>query len=196
MIYLKDITEDGTLYLFFTTSDGSGGAVAPSTAFEAADVDIYKNDSVTQKTSTNGLTMTSPFDSTTGLHLLTIDTSNDTGDTGFWETGNTYTVVLTPDETVDSQTVVFAWQFSIEDNSQFALVVRATAGASSTTTTIVSTSLTEATNDHYIGRIVVFTDGALAGQATKITDYDGTAKTLTVDTMTEAPASGDSFVVV
>jgi hypothetical protein len=36
----------------------------------------------------------------------------------------------------------------------------------------------------------------LAGQATKITDYDGTAKTLTVDTMTDAPASGDSFVVV
>ena len=116
MKYLGDYADDSTVRIFFTTNDGSGGAVAPSSAFENADVTIYKNNSATQKASTNGITMTSPFDSITGLHLLEIDCSNDTGDAGFWATGNDYSVVLNPDETVDSQTVVAAIaQFSIEN---------------------------------------------------------------------------------
>jgi hypothetical protein len=116
MKYMGDYADDSTVRIFFTTNDGSGGAVAPSTAFEAADVVIYKNNSATQKATTNGVTMSSPFDSVTGLHLVEIDCSNDTGDAGFWATGNDYSVVLSPDETVDSQTVVAAIaQFSIEN---------------------------------------------------------------------------------
>jgi len=116
MKYMGDYADDSTVRIFFTTNDGSGGAVAPSTAFEAADIVIYKNNSATQKATTNGITMTSPFDTVTGLHLVEIDCSNDTGDAGFWATGNDYSVVLSPDETVDSQTVVAAIaQFSIEN---------------------------------------------------------------------------------
>lgn len=55
---------------------------------------------------------------------------------------------------------------------------------------------TEATNDHYIGRVIVFTSGVLANQATDITDYDGATKTVTVTALTEAPGNGDSFVIV
>jgi hypothetical protein len=106
MNYIGDFAEDATVRIVLTTNDGSGGTVAPSSAFEAADFIIYKNGSATQKTSTNGITCTSPFDSVTGLHTLEIDTSNDTGDTGFWTTGADYWVVATPDETVDSQTVI------------------------------------------------------------------------------------------
>ena len=87
MKYMGDYADDSTVRIFFTTNDGSGGAVAPSTAFEAADVVIYKNNSATQKATTNGITMSSPFDSVTGLHLVEIDCSNDTGDAGFWATG-------------------------------------------------------------------------------------------------------------
>jgi hypothetical protein len=116
MRYVGDYAEDATVYFQFTTSDSNGGAVAPSTAFEAADLVIYKDNGVAQKTSTNGITMTSPFDSVTGLHAVTIDTSNDTGDAGFWVTGADYMVVLSPDETVDSQTVVaVVCSFSIEN---------------------------------------------------------------------------------
>lgn len=103
---IGDFAEDSTVRIFFSTNNRSGGAVAPSSAFEAADVLIYKDGNNAQKTTTNGLTMTSPFDSITGLHLLEIDTSNDTGDAGFWAAGSDYTVVLSPDETIDSQTVV------------------------------------------------------------------------------------------
>ncbi|TIV90625.1 MAG: hypothetical protein E5V74_29675, partial [Mesorhizobium sp.] len=108
MNYIGDFPEDfTTVTVLFSTHDGNGAPVAPSDAFEAGDVKIYKNGNVAQKTTTNGLTMTSPFDSITGLHCLVIDTSVDTGDVGFWVAGATYSVVLNPDsETVNSQSVL------------------------------------------------------------------------------------------
>jgi len=106
MSFLGDFPEDfTTVTCMFTTHAATGAPVAPSTAFEAADVIIYKNGSATQKTSTNGVTMTSPFDSIVGLHCVVIDTSNDTGDGGFWVAGAQYTLVLSPDETVDGLAV-------------------------------------------------------------------------------------------
>ena len=136
MKYMGDYADNSTVRIFFTTSNGSGGAVAPSTAFEAADIVIYKNNSATQKATSNGITMTSPFDSVTGLHLVEIDCSNDTGDAGFWATGNDYSVVLSPDETVDSQTVVAAIaQFSIE-NRVVSAVSGNVAGIAGTITTL------------------------------------------------------------
>lgn len=64
------------------------------------------------------------------------------------------------------------------------------------TTSVIETDLTEATNDHYNGRTLVFTSGALSGQASQITDYNGSTKQLTVSTLTEAPANGDTAVIV
>jgi hypothetical protein len=106
MNYIGDFAEDSTVRIVLTTNNGDGAAVAPSSAFEAADFVIYKNGSTTQKATTNGITISSPFDSVVGLHVLEIDTSNDTGDSGFWTTAADYWVVATPDETIDSQTVV------------------------------------------------------------------------------------------
>lgn len=108
MSFGRDYPEDYTsVTIVFTTHDGNGAPVAPLSAFEAADVTIYKN-GATAKSTTNGVTMTSPLNSKTGLHAVIIDTSNDTGDSGFWTTGggSVYSVVLDPDtETVNSQTV-------------------------------------------------------------------------------------------
>jgi|SRR3990167_2559181 len=116
MKYLGDIAEDATIHFMFTTNDREGAAVAPSSAFEAADILIYKDNGATQKATANGITMTSPFDSVTGLHAVTIDTSVDTGDTGFWATGSNYICVLSPDETVDAKTVVsVVASFSIQN---------------------------------------------------------------------------------
>lgn len=93
----------------FSTHEAAGANVAPSSAFEAADLRIYKATdgaalSATQRSSANGITMTSPFDSLTGVHTVDIDLADDT-DSGFWASGCYYEVWLCPDETVDGQTI-------------------------------------------------------------------------------------------
>jgi hypothetical protein len=62
-----------------------------------------------------------------------------------------------------------------------------------------SLEITEATADHYLDQYVYFTGGALAGQAARITGYSlqstPTRGRFTVETMTDAPAAGDPFLV-
>jgi hypothetical protein len=67
-----------------------------------------------------------------------------------------------------------------------------------TTTVFEAADITEATADHYIGRVIIFTSGNLIYQATEITDYAlvGANGSFTVSAMTEAPADGDAFVIV
>lgn len=67
--------------------------------------------------------------------------------------------------------------------------------ASGASTTSIPTNLSETTADHYNGRTITFTSGALAGQSTDITDYGGADGTLTVTALTEAPDQGDEFVI-
>lgn len=63
-------------------------------------------------------------------------------------------------------------------------------------TTQFTTDLTEATNSHFNGRIVMFTSGALTGEVREITAYTGATKLITVATMTDVPANGDDFIIV
>lgn len=58
------------------------------------------------------------------------------------------------------------------------------------------TDLSEATDDHYNERYIIGVDGVCAGQLTKITDYTGATKTVTVTAMTDAPGNGDTFVML
>lgn len=79
------------------------------------------------------------------------------------------------------------------------VIVRGTvtnSGHSPTTTAFKASDITEATNDHFIGRVVIFTSGNLLRQATVITDYDGATSVYTVSALTEAPVNGDTFVIV
>lgn len=63
-------------------------------------------------------------------------------------------------------------------------------------TTEMTTDLSETTDDHYNGRVVVFTSGDLTGQATVISDYTGSTKLVTMVALTEAPSNSDTFVIV
>lgn len=63
-------------------------------------------------------------------------------------------------------------------------------------TTQCTTDLTEATDDHYIGRTIVWISGVLTGQSSDITDYTGSTKLLTFTALTDAPSNGDDFVLV
>lgn len=211
MSYIGDFPEDfATVTVTFTTHDPNGAPVAPLSAFEAADVKIYKNGSGVEKTSVNGLTMISPFDSITGLHCLVIDTGNNTGDTGFWETGAHYTVVLSPDtETISNQTVLkvlATFSISIRHpllDKSVGTIGRGvcTTGGSATSVVSFSFSPAGAVADQFKGRVIIF-DGdtltaALRGQAATITaSSNSPTPVFTVVAMTTAPVFGDSFVVV
>lgn len=73
-----------------------------------------------------------------------------------------------------------------------------TNGHAPTTTEFQADDITEATADHYNGRVIIFLTGALAGQATDITDYAavGGIGQFTVTALTESPANNDTFIVV
>ena len=112
---MRDRVIDTTVRISFHTNDGDGAPVAPSSAFAASDFAIYKDGSATQKTSTNGITVTSPFDSLVGLHLIEIDTSNDTDDAGFWSLNSEYRIAINSAKTVDgvSQSGVIVGEFRL-----------------------------------------------------------------------------------
>lgn len=78
----------------------------------------------------------------------------------------------------------------------FAAAINGQAATGTLSTTQATTNLTEATDNHYNDRVIVWVSGVLAGQACQITDYDGATKMLTYTTLTEAPSNGDKFVIV
>jgi hypothetical protein len=67
-----------------------------------------------------------------------------------------------------------------------------------TTSMFETSSITEATADHFVGKIVLFTSGALLYQQALITAYSLVSGRghFVVTTMTDAPANGDAFIVV
>lgn len=66
------------------------------------------------------------------------------------------------------------------------------------TTTAFETNASEATADHFNDRICLFVTGNLAGQQKLVTDYalSGGRGKFTVNALTEAPANGDTFILV
>lgn len=67
---------------------------------------------------------------------------------------------------------------------------------SGSTTTVITTNLTETQNDHYNGRTILFTSGTQNRVAAEIKDYSGASKQLTVSALPAAPSNGDQFVIV
>lgn len=96
MKYMGDIAEDLTIRGSFNTRDTDG---APITLAGTPSVAVYKDGGTTEITS--GVSLSVDFDSRTGHHVWTIDTSADAA----YATGSDYRVVLTAG-TVDSISVV------------------------------------------------------------------------------------------
>lgn len=103
-----------TVYFFFDTYDSNGASVT-ITGLAVTDIEVYKNGSVTKRSSDNGYTLLDTdgidFDGTVGLHGFSIDTSDNT-DTGFWTDGAQYLVNVNA-ITVDSQTVRFSYMLTL-----------------------------------------------------------------------------------
>jgi hypothetical protein len=71
-----------------------------------------------------------------------------------------------------------------------------TAIAGTLSTTEMTTDLTEITDNHYNGRILIWTSGTLLRQVASITGYVGSTKKLTFTAVTEAPIANDTWIIV
>lgn len=86
--------------------------------------------------------------------------------------------------------------------SHISSVVTGQAVTGQLSTTSMTADVAEATNDHFNGRIIIWTTGVLLGQATSINTASGyigfsaTSSRFHFVATTEAPANGDAFVVV
>jgi hypothetical protein len=99
---------------------------------------------------------------------------------------------------VDANMAAISQDTTAADNLEASteVIVAANAAAGTLSATQMSTDLTEDTDDHYVGRTLVWRTGTLAGQATQVTAYDGTGKVLTFLEVTEAPLATDTFVLL
>jgi len=108
--YYGDFAEDDTVNIPFNTFDSNDPSASVTiTNLADADIKVHKDGGLTQAT-TDGATVIINFDSITGNHLITIDTSAD----AFYVTGSEYQVRI-EGTTVDGATIN-AWigAFSIE----------------------------------------------------------------------------------
>ena len=124
MMYLGDFAEDETVYIPFNTFDSNDPSASVTiTNLADADIMVHKDGSATQIV-TDGATVAIDFDSITGNHLITVDTSASAD----YSTGSDY-VVRIEGTTVDGATIN-AWVgiFSIENR-----YMRGTDNANTTT---------------------------------------------------------------
>lgn len=70
----------------------------------------------------------------------------------------------------------------------------ATDGGNSATQ--IKTTLTNANNDVYNDCLILLTSGTYAGDVKKVTDYDGTSKTITCGAFPGTPADGVTFKLI
>lgn len=120
--YLGDFTTSDTVYVYFNTFDSNDPSASVTlTGLLTSDIEIYKDGSVTQRSSDAGYTLLDTdgidFDGITGIHGFSIDLSDNT-DAGFYATGSEYMVAVSS-VTVDGATINFiACTFSIERNNK------------------------------------------------------------------------------
>lgn len=114
--------------------------------------------------------------------------------------GNTHTVAATGEGAADVLEIngqaTSAVNLALSSGGILPGTVDTTVAA--TTTEFEAADITEATADHFNGRIIIFTSGALQYQACSISDYalSGGKGHFTVSTLTEAPSNGDTFIIV
>ena len=176
--YIGDFAEDATVYHYFNTFDSNDPSASVTvTNLIASDIFVYKDGSVTDLV-TDGATVVIDFDSRTGLHKITIDTSVHAD----YATGSDY-MVMVNGITVDAATLnVGLFTFSIENRFNAAFDrLGAPAGAS------VSADI--ATIDSNVDAILVDTGTTLD---TKLNDIQGATFNSSTDSLEALRDRGDS----
>jgi len=176
MNYLGDFAEDATVYIPFNTfSSDDPSASVTITDLADADIKVHK-DGGTTEIATDGATIAINFDSITGNHLITIDTSAHSD----YAIGSDYMVRI-EGTTVDAATIN-AWVGSFSIENRFIRVDEIAANAI-TATAINADAITSAkiadnalSNEHFASGAL--TDAECAADVTKISGDAAAADTL------------------
>lgn len=94
--FYGNVQVGATVPIMWSTNDSNGASITRATD---GTISVYKDTNATQVTT--GVTDTEDYDSLTGVHLVTIDTS---ADSDFYSVGSTFHIVLSG-ATIDGQTV-------------------------------------------------------------------------------------------
>jgi hypothetical protein len=200
MIHLGTVDFGSTLYIPISTNTGAGGTIGFSASPVVGDFEVYKN-GTTARADTTGFAFNEAIDSSTGLHVFSIDMSSNPA--SFWELGKKYIVAFTPTATVDGETVE-AWiaEFTIETSEEQKLKASAAGiitgvASGSPTTTSNESDLTGFADNELIGRTIVFTGGVAQGCAAIITDYASVNGTISyTGGIATASVAADTFIIV
>lgn len=181
MIHLGKVRPGSTIRIPFGTYAALSGATTGITGYVAGDIQIYKNGSTTQRSSTSGITATENFDGIVGIHTLSIDTADNTV-AGFWSAGAEYLVIVA-DVTIDTQNVRFPVASFIlgVDGAQVESTINIV-----TSQTVFSLLSGPAENGALVGCPVYLHDVSSAAQCAYgyVTSYVGSTRTIT---LAEAP---------
>lgn len=180
-LQLGTVRPGSTIYIPFATYDKDDGSSITMTGLAATDIEVYKDGSVTQRSSDNGYTLLDTdgidFDSITGAHGFSISLADNT-DAGFWAAGSRYFVWVSS-ITVDAVTVTFlAAVFDIGYPDAVLNTTIATLASQTSFTLTVGPAEDDALN----GCVVRIHDVASAVQAgfAVVLDYTGSTKTVTL----------------
>ena len=114
-------------------------------------------------------------------------------------------IVDSATKAVEDNVLIINTQFSGQLEASAGIIIGEvdTATFTATTTSLEGFRLSpngteEATADHYNGRLILFTSGALLGQMSDITDYStaNSKELFTYTALTEAPADADRYVIL
>tara|TARA_R110000772_G_scaffold194082_1_gene304872 strand:- start:48 stop:1058 length:1011 start_codon:yes stop_codon:yes gene_type:complete len=172
--YKGDFNIDGAVYVDFDSIDALGGSTS-ITGLALADIKIYKNGGVTQRTSTAGIVLLDTdgidFDGIVGINGISIDLSDNT-DVGFYVAGDFWVVI--DSIVLEGQTVSFtAATFSIENR----------AGGGATAAAIADAVWDELTSGHLVAAsfgkkfaqvhsALSAAEGAISDAGPTTTDFD------------------------
>jgi len=172
---------------------GSADFESTPVTFASGDTQVSIDGGAFANTSNN------PAHEGNGIYSLTLTASELSG------TRIVVTLIDSATKAWEDQALIISTVFSGQAEANQGIVIcEVETGTTSATATgfsavRLSPNVTEeATADHYNGRNILFTSGALLGQMTDITDYAlvSSEENFTVTTLTEAPADGDRFVVL
>lgn len=196
MINLGMVPPGSTIVIPYDTYDGGTGASATQSGFAASDIEIYRDGSVTQRSSDSGYTLLDTdgidFDGLTGINGFSVSLADNT-DAGFYRAGSTYFVVVAS-VTVDAQTVNFvAATFTIG----YPGVLNTSLSSVTNQTTLVLTN-GPAEDDALNGMDVVIHGVASAVQLGRavIADYVGSTKTVTLAAATTFTVAANDNITV